>query len=249
MAKVFQVDTGGTLTTNLISYYKCEDATDFYGSNNLTNNNSVTFPAGKVNNGASGGTSNTNKSLSLNSNLGISGGACSISVWVKLLTEITAGRYVFVTVSDATTGTGYDVIYYYNAGSQFVGFYRFKQNVSNDGPTSSGALGTTNWNHFVTTYDGTNVRGYLNGTQVGVATAASGNGSGQSSQTILIAGNQASGTGPEDFASAIVDEVGIWSKKLSTQEITDLYNGGSGQTMITQVASSPRRNLLLGVGI
>src|SRR5262249_12591795 len=45
-APCFQVDAGGTLTTNLISYYQLQsDGNDFYGSNNLANNNSVTFPA------------------------------------------------------------------------------------------------------------------------------------------------------------------------------------------------------------
>lgn len=35
------------------------------------------------------------------------------------------------------------------------------------------------------------------------------------------------------FLSGAVDEVGIWDKVLSSQEISDLYNGGSGQTLLT----------------
>src|SRR3990167_2469213 len=49
-AKSFQVDSGSTLTTSLVSYYKLEDATDFYGSNNLTAAGNASFVAGKVNN-------------------------------------------------------------------------------------------------------------------------------------------------------------------------------------------------------
>jgi len=30
----------------------------------------------------------------------------------------------------------------------------------------------------------------------------------------------------------ISDKIGIWSKALSTQEISDLYNGGAGNTMM-----------------
>ena len=50
MAKHFQVDSGGTLLTNLISYYKLDDVNDYYASNNLTNNNTVTFVTGKIDN-------------------------------------------------------------------------------------------------------------------------------------------------------------------------------------------------------
>src|SRR6185295_228767 len=47
MAKQFQVDTGGTLLTGLVSYFQFEDATDYYGSNPLTASG-ATFVAGKV---------------------------------------------------------------------------------------------------------------------------------------------------------------------------------------------------------
>src|SRR3990167_4633296 len=52
-AKSFQVDSGSTLTTSLVSYYKLEDATDFYGSNNLTAAGNASFVAGNVNNAVS----------------------------------------------------------------------------------------------------------------------------------------------------------------------------------------------------
>ena len=62
-AKSFQVDTGGTLTTGLISYYQLEDRLDFYSTNDLTNNGSTAFVAGKVNNAADFGSPNTTKWL------------------------------------------------------------------------------------------------------------------------------------------------------------------------------------------
>ena len=51
--KIFQVDASGTLTTSLSDYYKLEDTADFWGTDNLTNNGSLSFAAGKVNNAAS----------------------------------------------------------------------------------------------------------------------------------------------------------------------------------------------------
>jgi len=53
MAKIFQVDTDGTLNTSLLSYYKLEDAKDYYGSNDLSAAGTVTYVSGKVNNAAS----------------------------------------------------------------------------------------------------------------------------------------------------------------------------------------------------
>lgn len=41
-----------------------------------------------------------------------------------------------------------------------------------------------------------------------------------------------------------MDEVGIWSKVLSSTEISDLYNGGNGNTMM-EVFPNTRRRLLL----
>ena len=38
------------------------------------------------------------------------------------------------------------------------------------------------------------------------------------------------------FYGGLMDEIGLWSKELTSTEITDLYNGGSGQTMIEAVA-------------
>lgn len=85
MAKVFQVDTGGTLTTNLIDYYKLEDGTDYWGGYNLTNVGGVTFEAGKVNNAAQYGTAQ-DRDLRTLQTLGINGGSISISVWVNITT-------------------------------------------------------------------------------------------------------------------------------------------------------------------
>jgi hypothetical protein len=92
MAKQFQVDTGGTLTTSLLSYFKLEAATDYYGSNDLTNHNSVTFPAGKVNNGANF-LAASSQWLSKSGNLGIDGGACSFSFWVKVASAPSSGSF------------------------------------------------------------------------------------------------------------------------------------------------------------
>ena len=81
------------------------------------------------------------------------------------------------------------------------------------------------WYHVVGTYDtGGNNKVYVNGTLqgenafVGVLP----------NQAIYFGGyNNAVGF-PDDEAQCIVDEIGIWSKILSQDEVTDLYNDAAG---------------------
>ena len=243
MAKEFEVDTGGTLTTSLQAYYKAEDVTEYYtggGTLDLTNNNTVAFNAAKIDNGADGGTTNTNKSLSIANNLGIDGGACSISFWVKINTEVAAGTYGLVCCASSGTDVLYFVRYDYNAGTRRLRFFRVKQNVAVTASAYTVTLVTTNWYHVVLTYDTTNIKGYVNNIQQGADTAASGTGSGQTSAFIILGDNSGDGSTIANFASAIVDEVGIWSKALSTNEITDLYNSGNGQTMVEVSTFKPQ---------
>src|SRR4051812_43285995 len=81
--KVFQVDTGGTLTTSLLSYYKDEgDSTDFYGSANGTDT-SITYSSwnGKVTQGAGFGGSSK---IDLGSNFSFERtDSFSVAFWLK----------------------------------------------------------------------------------------------------------------------------------------------------------------------
>lgn len=228
MAKVFQVDTGGTLTTNLVAYWKLEDVNDFYASYNLTNTGSTPFNAAKVNNGADFGTSNSTKWLRVANNLGITGGNISIALWVKLNTEIGSGIYTFLEQNSNTNQNSYAIQYEYNGGTRRIQFQR--KNSGSAGTVTDSynfTMGTTTWYHLVLTYDGTNLRGYKDGTLITGPTAASGTGSGGRTDNVSIATEN----NDLQISSSIQDETGIWSKALSTTEITDLYNGGAGQTM------------------
>ena len=77
-------------------------------------------------------------------------------------------------------------------------------------------LGT--WTHLATTYDGTTLRVYVNGVQVG-SLAATGTIASSTGQ-VTIGGNSVWG---EYFAGA-VDDVRIYNRALSAAEITSLMN-------------------------
>ena len=113
--------------------------------------------------------------------------------------------------------------YEYNSGTRRIQFFRTRQGVSFDGPTYNVTLGTTNWNHIVYTYDGTNIRGYINGSLVAGPTAASGNGSSAQSDFFSIGADRASGSG-QSFFSGLIDEVSCFNRALSLSEIQTIYN-------------------------
>ena len=237
MAKKFTVDTDGTLTTNLVSYYKLEDVNDFWASYNLTNNNAATFGAGKINN-AVNVVRASSQYLSIASSLSWNGGVYSIAGWFNPSSQPASGQYYTIgAVSEAVTDTILGLAYYNDAGTYKIYASRTKYGVADQGVFEAQTLNTGTWYHLVITYDGTNVRAYVNGTLLGSPGAASGNGNDGANNRSEI------GTGAADnlthLADGSIDEVGFWNKALSAQEMTDLYNGGAGQTMCTVGVDCP----------
>lgn len=216
---------------NIRAYYALEN-TDDGSSNgyNLTNNNLVTFTAAKFGNGANLGANNTNKYLRINNTLGINGGACSISVWVKNLAEIGSGGWCFAICGGGTTHVFYVIGYEYNSGTRRVAFSRYKDGVGGQTATYNLTMGTSDFYHLVLTYDTSNILGYLNGVKVAGPTAASGNGSG--SATYSGVGYFYDGYA-YSYASSLIDETVFWNVALSAEEVAQVYVGPS--TFIPQI--------------
>lgn len=217
---------------NLKAYYRMSSGaltTDSSGNSyTLTNVNSVAEGTGKYGGGADGGATNSTKYLWINNNLGIDGGACSISLWAKMNTEIGSGTQTFVAQQNATSDVSYMVTYDYNGGTRRLAFRRYRQGVAADEIYYTTTLGTANFVHMVLTYDGSNLRGYVGGSlQVG-PTAYSGNGSGATSDHLSILVNKGGGGTPSEYASALVDDVAIFNRVLTASEVTQLYQAGQG---------------------
>ncbi len=209
------------LSTNLVSYWKLDEASgnasDSVGSNTLTVVGTVTRTTGKINNGAVFATFASDY-LTNNTNLGIDGGACTYSMWVKQPSDIASGSGTFLACYSTGTDTGYGIEQEYNGGTRRIGFYRLKQGVSQDRFYHNVTLGTI-WNHLVLTYDGSTVTGYLNGVSVGTV-ASSGSGTVNLTSGFTIYGGAVSNT--------INDEVGVWSRALTADEVSQIYNSGRG---------------------
>lgn len=202
---------------SVVAMYQCADVSDESDNGyTLTNNGTTTFSAAKIGNGANFGTTNSTKSLSIVNNLGIDGGAITITAWVKLTTEIGADTYGLVSQNGVSTDTNYWFAYEYNGGTRRMGFYRRKVGSASDGPTYNLTMGTSAFYHLGLTYDTTNVRGYVAGTLVAGPTAASGNGTGASDGFYI--GQDGYGAA----ASSITDEVIVWNVALSATEIAEV---------------------------
>lgn len=85
------------------------------------------------------------------------------------------------------------------------------------------ALSLATWYFTAITYNGTTIRWYLNGTQVGSTSAGTIN---TASGDVSI-GRRGAGAQNVGFFDGLIDEVSVFSTALSSSDITQLYNGGA----------------------
>lgn len=233
MAKQFQFDTGGTLPIGLLSYFKMLDGNDYYGSNNLVPAGNTTFVTGKVGNAAE--FDGTDDYLDGGDVLGFSRTSpFSLACWIE--PDVTNSSRIIVSKKDFDAdGAGY--VWYCISGGKL----RFII----DGPggaqrilvqTTNAVLSDNTYVHVVLTYSGSStaagVTMYVNGSSVALTTSTDNLASADTTNAISFnVGGANDGASGADFDGEI-DELGVWSKALSSTEVTDLYNGGSGQTMV-----------------
>lgn len=221
---------------NCVAYYKLDSGaltTDSVASYTLTDAGTVAEGTGLIGTASADfGTANSSKRLYSSTHFGITAtGAISLSFWVKMRTEIGTGEQCLTARSyiDAA-GTSIQINYQYNAGTRRIRFLRYGS--SNSLQYYTITLGTSNWHHIVATFDGSTIKGYVDGTER--TTEAN---SGTQSIGGTAFGIAANGT--TQYASALIDEYGIWSRDLTAAEVTSLYNSGAGFAYPFTAASGP----------
>lgn len=220
-----------SLTTNLVSYYKLDEssgnASDSVASNTLTNNGSMTYGTGKINNGAvCSPTGPKYLSVANGSQTGLNiTGNISISLWVKVATAPTSGNEVGLVSKRHSGSIQYSFSYFNNSGTLSLRFL-----VSNDGTTASDAIvaqiltiGTFMLVEVVWTASTSTAQYYVNGSSIGSAVTT-----GITSIFNGTASFQLGNVDTTEPIDATLDEVGIWSRTLTSGEVTQLYNAGAG---------------------
>ena len=217
---------------NLQEYYQLEDTSGKNG-NTLTNNNSVAFSTAKFGNGADGGSSDGNKSLSVASALGYGGGAYSISLWFKPNTEVSGNTYDLIELGDAASDTTL-LIYYADGGggNANIVWSRVALGVAAPAITATPPLfGTTNFHNLVLTYDGSTLEGYLDNVSQGTI-AASGSGSSAVTTGLHILEGRTANT---NNTLGIIDDVVLFDRELTAAEVNTINTDPTGGFIFTSV--------------
>lgn len=151
----------------------------------------------------------------------------TLSAWVKPnATGGDGGVIGFFPSTSSSTGSSYVGSFYHTSGTKYA-WYQVNEN------QGGGAFVVGSWNHLVQIWDGSNLKGYINGV-LQLSTSKANNGFGTSG-TLAIHGSSRGRW--NDRAPINIDEVAVWDSALTdggvsvgsnaTGQIATLYNSGT----------------------
>lgn len=211
-------------TTNLVSWWELNETTgtrnDSHGANHLSSNNSVGYTSGLVGNAANFVAAN-NQYLSIADNTSLSlTGNMTISFWFRYTAAPAATQYLIAKRTGASgrsysiqiLSTGYLVFTAYADGSTATNI------------TTAIVAPTNTWNFVTATHNnGSNITLRINNETPVSATLTGG------IYDSLAAFSVGSIVGASSF-SGDIDELGVYTRVLSTDELDWLYNSGAGRS-------------------
>jgi hypothetical protein len=214
------------LADNLVSYWKLDEssgnASDSVGSNTLTNNNTTTYGAAKINNGAIFNGSNqylNSATITPFTN------AYTVNYWVNPDDSDTSNQTSF---SIRPSSGNANIIQVEGLSTSKLRCIMYSSNgTSYKDYRTSVALTAGTWYMITLTWDGTTWTIYTNGTADSSITKTTDNSVTltSTSRTLRLGAE----TGSSNFFDGNLDEVGVWSSALSSTEVTELYNSGNGK--------------------
>lgn len=229
-----------TLSTSLVSYWELEEASgtraDSHGSNTLADNNTVGQTTGKIGNAA-------DFELDTSEYLNITDGSqtglditsdISFSLWVQPESALSTDSERALIYKWASGDASYGLTIVDVGGVEKIRLRIYDAAAPGSGVIYDWdiSLGTGTFKHVVVYWDQTGhgsgsgtaecwVDGSSQGTVTDSAAADINNSAAAFSLSSLS-------TGIQWYFDGALDEVGIWSKVISSGEVSDLYNSGDG---------------------
>ncbi len=221
-------------SNGLVGYWPFNgNATDESGSGNNGNVNGATLTGDRFGNSNSAYVFDGISNFISVSNIAIQGNVSrSTSFWFK--TNSASGGMVIATGSGTNqNGATYNLRILNEGFLSFMGG-NFTSCCYDINPTSGNNLKDNNWHNCVVTYDSNTFRFYIDGilirtTNLVVSTNGQFNYFGKSNDANTI--NSA-------FFNGIIDDIGIWNRVLTQQEITNLSNSVSSNECLTMVINT-----------
>jgi len=209
------------LIDDIVAYYRLDEtngtiAEDVAGSNDGTVNDPRVFDsetAGIINTGAdfTQGTDQIDLGTFDVPNI-------TVSVWINRSNDASAQIIVAKDTNPHTEGD-----WFLQTGENIA----FGIRIDNSFRSVISSLPTPDqWHHVVGSYDGSIVKMYINGTEVGNLSYS---GTIADNMDTIYIGRRGF-VGAVDFYNGVIDEVGIWNRVLSEVEVAELYNNGTGLT-------------------
>lgn len=208
------------LIDNLTAYWKLDEASgtreDAHGALDLTDVNTVGSAAGKISTAADF-VAASSEYLTRGGGLTVNGTSRSVSLWARPdLTGTQRGVANASSLAATPLSTGPLWLMVQRATNVWAVLHgaAYRESVT---PTI--VAGT--WYHLVYTFDSaTNaVVLYINGVSRATATSA---------DNAIVGTHTYIGAGFSTYFDGLLDEIGIWSRALTSDEVTELYNSGNG---------------------
>lgn len=240
------------LTDQLVAYYKLDESSgniaDAVNANTLTNNGTVTFAPVVINNGAIFTSPNTTQYFE------------GTNAAVEVTADVSLQAWIYVSSIDVPDGANCLISKgaYVNAASirYLLQVFGTLPNLTiefgqSDGTTyrtldKAATIAQNTLYHLIVTYKlSTGVATYyLNASSLG--TTGSGGTAWSGGTGSLAIGRR---SGASAYQNGKMDEIGIWSRELTSGEVTQLYNGGAGLAYPFSSGTTLPFRALLGVGL
>lgn len=211
-----------SLTSGLVGYWTFDgskisgaNALDSSGLGNTGTITGATKTIGKIGQGLSFNGSGNNVDLGSLSSL--SGNNETISFWQKTYSKNDFGGFIDSSVGGGATDVRF-YIGYYHSGSPYL-FVFIGDGNTYDVFNFSYTIPLNVWEHYVVVLNGSSLKVFLNGAQLGATQTVT--------KTLANASYKlAKGFNGAGYFNGLLDDVRIYNRALSTNEVKQLYNMG-----------------------